>query len=337
MLKKNLFLILPLLFPCFVFSSAVNDLNLFVSAADYIKGDLEKLAGFVDSEFSKQIIFNATSASFFPSPSVNFGGFESGSSFGVSFANFNKDGLYSLNFDYFQIPFEEKETPALISLPVASFHVKSGLPEIAGMPADAGIKFLALDAGFRPENASIRVRNYMFGLETRMQLLSERKEKPFSLLASLSFDFVSGRVNFSRHHELTDHVEVNGTLYDFNIEGNTVLMADWKAASAGLKAIISREFFFFNPYAGFGLNINAGRTSTTAGVTGNISMTNTALPSDNAQSKAEILGRFGQDVNPIDFRMLAGFELGIGAFKLGFGYEYGGEIFSLSSGMRLQF
>jgi len=336
---KKLFVALSLILAlnCGVFAAAVDDLPDFVAGTDYIKGDLEKLVGFINSELSKQIIFNATSASVMPSPSVNLGGFEFGMSFGASLANFNKDGLYSLEFDYFSLPIEEGDLPRLIPLPAAAFHIKSGLPEIAGMAADAGIKFLALDLGFKPEGGSLRIQNYIFGLEARMQLLSEKKNKPFSLLAGLSLDFVSGRVNFKKPQTISDQADVNATLYDFEIDGNMLFMADWKASSMGIKAVISKEFFFFNPYAGFGINLNMGRASTTAGITGDISMVNSSNSMDTALSKVEILGRYSQDVNPVDFRLLAGFELGIAAFKIAFGYEYGGELYSLNGGLRFQF
>ncbi|PKL90533.1 MAG: hypothetical protein CVV21_12075 [Candidatus Goldiibacteriota bacterium HGW-Goldbacteria-1] len=336
-MKKIIFCFIICLFSFAVYADVFTDLEQLTSETGYLKNDLTKISGFINSELTKQILLNGTAGTVFPGNTCTLPGVEFGAQLGISAGSFNVEGLKSLKYDYLpQIDTDNADIPKYIPLPAGAFHVKSGFFPLFGKETDLGIRFLALDFGINQEKVKMRAQHYIFGLEQRYMLVKQTETSPFGVTGALSLDYLSGRVKIALAQDTSDTAEINGTPYDIVTDGQVVVASEWNVQTVGMKLVLNKELFFFNPFAGLGLNFNFGNYGTTAGIESYITITKSGDPGNTATEFAEVKAPYSSTPSMLDARLIMGFEIGIAAFKWNVTYEWAGEVFSLMTGIRFQ-
>lgn len=336
-MKRIIFAAMIFIFSLPAFADVYSDLDELTAETGLLKNDIGKISGFINSELTKQIILNGTAGSVFPSAICGFPGVEFGGGIGISAGKFNAEGLSSLKYEYLPaIDTQSADIPKQIPLPAGAFHIKSGFFPVLGKNTDLGLRFLALDFGINQKDVSLRAQHYIFGMEQRFLLVKENEAVPFGLLGALSLDFLSGRVKLALKQSETGTSEINETVYDIVSDGKVSVLSEWNVRTIGAKLILNKELFFFNPFAGLGLNFNFGNYTTTAGIESDITITQSGVPSNTASKYAEIKSPYSSEPSLLEARIITGFEIGISVFKWNVTYEWAGEVYSLTTGIRFQ-
>jgi hypothetical protein len=338
-MKKTIMIIAAcLLFAAPAFSTQ-EDLDTFISSGEYLLGSYAKIVDFFSQEVSKQIAFNGTAGMDLSANVCAWPGVSLGLIAGLSMGDFNVEGFKTLDVDYIEIEEVASSLPKILPLPAGVFYIKTGVPFFP-VKSDFGIKFLPFsytlpDTG---NGGSILIKDYIFGVEARFQLIEDSPATPMGLVVSGSMDFMSGRVEVKSAPQATSNdVEINGTDYISDIDGSIVMGLDWAVQSYGIKAIINKNLLFISPFFGLGINANYGAVNGKVGAQGEVTLTDkdNALDVTTGPLDTYVMGSAAPRM--LDFKLISGFDLTfIPATKIGIAYEWGGNVYSLTAGLKIQ-
>jgi len=327
-----------LVFNLNLFSAKIDDdLKDVLSGQTFLAEDFKTIAGFLTSELGKWMPFTTTAGNNTPANVCALPGVAIGGTFGITMNKFNIDGLKSLSLDYMSVDDVAKKLPATIALPTLNVYLKTGIIGLPVFKADVGIRFLPLNINITSNDTTFIFKNYLFGIDLRAQILEDSLLSPLGLLAILSLDFISGNFEITSKQESTQRVTVNSTDYDLTITGKNKWATDWTMQSIGIKLIANKSIAFFSPFVGAGLNINMGVLNSNIGIEGDVTLKDIPPLTGSATGKSGLIGTASKSPNGLDFRLIAGFELGLIPFsKLGLGFEWGGEVYSITAGLKIQ-
>lgn len=329
---------LVLVFNLNLFSAKIDDdLKDVLGGQTFLVEDFKTIAGFLTSEIGKWMPFTTTAGNNTPANVCGLPGIAIGGTFGLTMNKINIDGLKSLSLDYLPMDDVANELPPTIALPTANVYLKTGIIGLPVFKADIGIRFLPLDINIKANDTTFIFKNYLFGVDLRAQILEDSLLSPLGLLGILSLDFISGNFEITSKQESTQRVTVNSTDYDLTVVGKNKWATDWTIQSIGIKLLANKSIAFFSPFVGAGLNINMGVLNSNIGIEGDVTLKDVPPLTDSATGKSGLIGTASKSPNGLDFRLIAGFELGFIPFtKFGFGFEWGGEMYSLTLGLKIQ-
>ncbi len=320
------------------FSAKIDDdLNEVLTGSNYLIEDFKTISGFLTSEIGNLIGFTSTAGNNTPANVCAFPGISFGGNVGVTVAQFNINGFKSLSLDY--IPVEElaEKMPPNLGIFVINPYLKTGLFGLPFLKADIGIKYLPLQFNIKATDTSLDYKNYLFGFDLRTQFLEDSLLSPLGLLAIISLDFISGHFIFTNTQQSTERVNVNSTDYDLMISGTNKWTIDWNMRSIGLKLIANKSIAFFSPFIGTGINLNTGVLNGNIGMDAEVTLKEIPPLTGSATGKSGVIGTVSKEPDSMDFRLIAGFELGFFPYvKFNIVYEWGGEIYSLNGGLKIQ-
>ncbi len=314
-----------------------DDLNDVLTGSTYLVEDFKTISGFLASEIGNLIGFTSTAGNNIPANVCAFPGIAIGGNVGVTIAQLNINGFKSLSLDY--LPAEElaNKLPPNLGIFVINPYIKSGLIGLPLLKGDIGLKYLPLQIDINANDTSLNYKNYIFGLDFRFQILEDSLLNPIGLLAAISLDFISGHFIFTNTQQTTEKVTVNSTDYNLTISGTNKWAIDWNIRSIGLKLIANKSIAFFGPFVGVGINLNNGVLNGNVGTESIITLNEIPPATGSASGKTGLIGTVSKEPDTMDFRLIAGFELGFIPFtKFNLSYEWGGEIYSINGGIKIQ-
>lgn len=315
------------------------DLDSFVSSGDYLLKSYSIIVDFFAQELSKQIAFNGTAGMGLSANVAQFPGIGFGAVAGVSMGDFNVEGFKSLDVNYIDLNEVASSLPKAIPLPAAVVYIKTGIPFVP-VKSDFGVKFLPFSYSIADtgNGGSIDVKDYIFGIEGRVQLIEDSAASPMGLVLSGTMDFMSGKLEVkSQPQQTSNDATINGTAYTADVDGSIIMGVDWAVQSYGIKAIANKNLLFISPFFGLGLNANFGAVNGKVGAEGTVQLTDkNTLAVDGPQDfTAYVMG--SAKPRMLDFRLITGFDLTfIPATKIGVAYEWGGNVYSLTAGLKIQ-
>lgn len=337
---KRLFLIYALCFFMVInlFSAKIDDdLKEVLTGSTYLIEDFKTISGFLTSEIGNLIGFTSTAGNNTPANVCAFPGIAIGGNVGITIAQFNINGFKSLSLDYLPAEQLAEKLPPNLGIFVINPYLKTGLIGLPAFKADIGIKYLPLQLNITAKDTSLDYKNYIFGLDLRAQILEDSLLSPLGLLAVLSLDFISGHFIFTNTQQSTEKVTVNSTDYDLTIKGTNKWSIDWNIRSIGLKLIANKSIAFFSPFIGAGINLNTGSLNGNVGIDADVTLKEIPPATGSATGKSGLIGTVSKEPDSMDFRLIAGFELGFFPFvKFNLAYEWGGEIYSINGGLKIQ-
>ncbi len=335
--------ILTVLILCFVlvlnsYSAKIDDdLKEVLTGSSYLVEDFKTISGFLTSEIGNLIGFTSTSGNNTPANVCAFPGIAIGGNVGVTILKINIDGLKSLSLDYLPADELANKLPPNIGLFVITPYLKTGLFGLPFLKTDIGIKYLPLQLDIKAKDTSLNYKNNLFGIDLRAQILEDTLLSPLGLLAVLSIDFISGYFILTNTQESTERVTINSTDYDMTIKGTNKWSIDWNMRSIGLKLIANKSIAFFGPFIGAGINLNTGVLNGNVGMDADVTLKEIPPATGSATGKSGLIGTVSKEPKSLDFRLIAGFELGFFPFvKFNLAYEWGGEIYSINGGLKIQ-
>ncbi|OGS27311.1 MAG: hypothetical protein A2297_00500 [Elusimicrobia bacterium RIFOXYB2_FULL_48_7] len=294
--------------------------------------DIGLTMGWWSDQFASLISFCGSSEMNASAKALPVKGLELGFSGNIAITNTDANAFKRL--DYYV--FERGGNPPFTSLalPSSFLYIKYGLP--GGY--DVGLKSGGLS--LRTTDNSLLLSNNVTGAELRMQLF-EQKTDGFDFLGSIAVNSISGKIEFNGSSSGSDvFTEFNGTTtYNRTYNSNNRINVNWNFASINLKGIASRRFSWFAPFAGLQADINMGKTNGEMSYAmTNIHLTQTDNPLNTRTApNDEMSGASSSSIPQVNLRILYGFDLLFGDFKIWFSGESADINASAALGLRYQF
>ncbi|OGS22156.1 MAG: hypothetical protein A3J83_03630 [Elusimicrobia bacterium RIFOXYA2_FULL_40_6] len=304
--------------------------NLKAEDSD-INHDVNIMMGWWSDQFAKLISFSGSSeinciARAIPERNIEFG-------YSGNVNIINTDSNAYKRLDYYI--FTRGSEPPIAQLPMATslLHIKYGHAK----GYDVGIKSGGLS--LKTTDNSISLANNVIGAEFRMQMYEEKTDG-FDFLGSLAVNSINGVFQLNNSSVGNDQTTEFGstTTYNRSYSSSSNMKINWGFTSINLKGIASKKYSFFVPYAGLQADLNLGKTNGELNyVMDNISLTEVGNPGNTATAPdSTISGDKSSAIPQVNLRVLYGFDIILGAFKIWFSGEAASDSTAFGFGARYQ-
>lgn len=277
--------------------------------------------------------YNSTTGAVIPKQ-LKLWGFEIGVLAGASGTEVDVSGLRALPTTV--VNTDDIDMVDTFPMPTILAHAKVGLPWGLDLGFRAGgIPETEVDEG----DTTLEVDNTVFGIDLRKALIEEGVTRPFGLTVGLNYTRAKGDMTIVQPYSANSTITEAGTTYNATMNATGRGTSSWETQSAGAQVILNKQILFFNPYIGGSVNKNWGDADTTLNTAGSVTIVQANNTSNSRTDTFNETGAARTDIDSVDARLLAGFELNPLPFlKFGVYGEYAGsENLSGTLGLRVQF